>query len=157
MKINLIEMEGLLRGQCIPGDLIVNETLAEYLVRQFGKLEQQLAAVVAENARCKFEISRCHQTVDEMFQHREKWVDKEWLSSIWSTSKRLMNETPATDAAIANIQAQGVDLVIAAKKHQREIMHADTFGYGAAQESLRALINQLESFAAQLRQGAAHE
>lgn len=117
-------------------------------------LELKVEQVVAENARCKFEVSRCHQTVDEMFKHREKWVDKEWLSSIWSTSKRLMNETPVTDAAIANIQAQGVDMVIAAKKHQREIMHADTFGYGAAQESLRTLINQLESFAAQLRQGA---
>lgn len=43
MKINLIEMEGLLRGQCIPGDLIVNETLAEYLVRKFDVLNEQLS------------------------------------------------------------------------------------------------------------------
>lgn len=69
-------------------------------------LQEQVRALVAESARCKFEISRCHQTVDEMFKNREKWIDKEWLSSIWSTSKKLMDETPATDAVIREIRAQ---------------------------------------------------
>lgn len=72
-------------------------------------LQEQVRALAAESARCKFEISRCHQTVDEMFKNREKWIDKEWLSSIWSTSKRLMDETPATDAVIREIRAQAVE------------------------------------------------
>lgn len=71
-------------------------------------LQMQVEKLAAENARCKFEISRCHQTVDEMFKSRERWMDKEWLSSIWSTSKRLMEETPATDAFLAEVRAQGV-------------------------------------------------
>ncbi len=70
-------------------------------------LQMQVEKLAAENARCKFEISRCHQTVDEMFKSRERWMDKEWLSSIWSTSKRLMEETPATDAFLAEVRAQG--------------------------------------------------
>ncbi|ENY0908237.1 hypothetical protein I5K90_08655 [Serratia marcescens] len=71
--------------------------------------EERADALAVENARCKFEVSRCHQTIDEMFKNRDKWIDKEWLAAIWSTSKRLMNETPATDAALAAIQAQGVE------------------------------------------------
>lgn len=116
----------------------------------YEELQQQLAAAVAENARCKFEVSRCHQTVDEMFKHREKWIDKEWLSSIWSTSKRLMNDTPATDAAIANIQAQGVEMF--ADKAERE---ANGYGMDSHdwRQRMKVRADAIE-FAAQLRQGA---
>ncbi|MDU1090596.1 MAG: hypothetical protein E7A42_12660 [Leclercia adecarboxylata] len=76
---------------------------------KFAELQAKCAALAAENARCKFEVSRCHQTVDEMFKNRDKWIDKEWLSSIWSTSKRLMEETPAIDAFLAEVRAQGAD------------------------------------------------
>ena len=114
-------------------------------------LDLKVEQVVAENARCKFEVSRCHQTVDEMFKHREKWIDKEWLSSIWSTSKRLMNETPITDAAIANIQAQGVEMF--ADKTEREAN-----GYGMDSHDWRRMMKvraDAIKFAAQLRKGAA--
>ncbi|HHT1039595.1 TPA: hypothetical protein ACTYJK_004720 [Enterobacter hormaechei] len=42
MKFTLKEMNGLLNGKCLPSDLIVGETLAEYLVRKFSTLEQKL-------------------------------------------------------------------------------------------------------------------
>lgn len=41
--MKLFEMEGFLRGKCLPGDMKVNETNAEYLVRKFTELEQNLA------------------------------------------------------------------------------------------------------------------
>ncbi|MEP8463659.1 hypothetical protein ABKW13_16415 [Enterobacter hormaechei] len=41
--MKLFEMEGFLRGKCLPGDMKVNETNAEYLVRKFTELEQKLA------------------------------------------------------------------------------------------------------------------
>lgn len=82
------------------------------LAVQLANAESKCRELAAENARCKFEVSRCHQTVDEMFKNRDKWIDKEWLSSIWSTSKRLMNETPATDAFLAEVRSQGVDAAI---------------------------------------------
>lgn len=75
------------------------------LAVQLANAESKCRELAAENGQCKFEISRCHQTVDEMFKHRDKWVDKEWLSAIWSTSKRLMNETPATGAFLAEVRA----------------------------------------------------
>lgn len=42
MKFTLKEMNGLLNGKCLPSDLIVGETLAEYLVRKFSALDQRL-------------------------------------------------------------------------------------------------------------------
>ncbi|EKB5675955.1 hypothetical protein OPB01_001242 [Salmonella enterica] len=41
-------MEGFLRGKCIPGDLKVNETNAEYLVRKFSEAEERCAALSAK-------------------------------------------------------------------------------------------------------------
>ncbi len=32
MRMNVFEMEGFLRGKCVPRDVKVNETNAEYLV-----------------------------------------------------------------------------------------------------------------------------
>lgn len=42
-QMTLIEMNGFLKGKCIPSDLKVNETNAEYLVRKFGELESKIA------------------------------------------------------------------------------------------------------------------
>lgn len=42
-QISLIAMDGFLKGKCIPRDLKVNETNAEYLVRKFGELESKIA------------------------------------------------------------------------------------------------------------------
>lgn len=38
-QMSLIEMDGFLKGKCIPRDLKVNETNAEYLVRKFAEAE----------------------------------------------------------------------------------------------------------------------
>ncbi|EIA8213275.1 HNH endonuclease [Escherichia coli] len=41
-------MDGFLKGKCIPRDLKVNETNAEYLVRKFGELESKLETALRE-------------------------------------------------------------------------------------------------------------
>lgn len=52
-QMTLIEMNGFLKGKCIPRDLKVNETNTEYLVRKFAELEAKCAALAAENAGLK--------------------------------------------------------------------------------------------------------
>ena len=48
-KMTIIEMmDGFLKGKCIPSDLKVNETRAEYLVRKFGELESKLETALRE-------------------------------------------------------------------------------------------------------------
>lgn len=49
MKASIVEMEGLLRGKCVPAKMLVKESLAEYLVRQFDSLHER--AEVAERER----------------------------------------------------------------------------------------------------------
>ncbi|HDB9961155.1 TPA: HNH endonuclease [Escherichia coli] len=50
-------MDGFLKGKCIPCDLKVNETNAEYLVRKFAEAEAKCAALAAENAGLKDTLS----------------------------------------------------------------------------------------------------
>lgn len=47
-QMSLIEMDGFLKGKCIPRDLKVNETNTEYLVRKFGELESKLETALRE-------------------------------------------------------------------------------------------------------------
>ncbi|MDN4264352.1 hypothetical protein OA796_23380, partial [Citrobacter freundii] len=53
--MNVYEMEGFLRGKCLPGDMKVNESDAQYLVRKFSELQSQNAdlAVQLANAESK--------------------------------------------------------------------------------------------------------
>ncbi|EFS0688439.1 hypothetical protein H2P26_004539 [Salmonella enterica] len=48
-QMSLIEMDGFLKGKCIPRDLKVNETNAEYLVRKFDEAEAKISALATEN------------------------------------------------------------------------------------------------------------
>ena len=43
--MTVFEMEGFLRGKCVPGDLKVNETNAEYLVRKLTRVDRQLESL----------------------------------------------------------------------------------------------------------------
>ena len=64
--MNVYEMEGFLRGECLPGDLKVNESNAEYLVRKLnavGELKGELTAALATIEKCR-EIVGCPAGVD---------------------------------------------------------------------------------------------
>lgn len=41
--MTVYEMEGFLRGKCLPGDMKVNESNAQYLVRKFSEFESKLS------------------------------------------------------------------------------------------------------------------
>lgn len=50
-QMSLIEMDGFLKGKCIPRDLKVNETNAEYLVRKFAEAEAKISALSEDHQR----------------------------------------------------------------------------------------------------------
>lgn len=100
--MKLFEMEGFLRGKCIPRDLKVNETNAEYLVRKFAALEARCAALAAENAGLKDEISNITFMQDDDFFGSTQRAQE--------VMGRLVNvKTPATDSFLAEVRAQGVE------------------------------------------------
>lgn len=129
--MKLFEMEGFLRGKCIPRDLKVNETNAEYLVRKLAEAEAKCAALAAENAGLKA-LARgwANATDDRLFEeHGEIFHD-----SIEACEEELKTICPTTDAFLSEVRAQGVEMF--AKE-----MHADISGDDARE------------FAAQLRKG----
>lgn len=91
MRMNVFEMEGFLRGKCVPRDLKVNETDAEYLVRKFAEAEAKCAALAAENAALK-ESERAFDAICAE-EHGDNWVSE-------------LTETPATDAFLAEIRVE---------------------------------------------------
>ncbi|WDB29083.1 hNH endonuclease [Escherichia albertii] len=64
-KMSLIEMDGFLKGKCIPRDLKVNETNAEYLARKFAEAQAKCAALAAENGRYSMSAGQADQRMAE--------------------------------------------------------------------------------------------
>ncbi|MCE1414613.1 hypothetical protein LWU32_11335 [Enterobacter hormaechei] len=101
--MKLFEMEGFLRGKCIPRDLKVNETNAEYLVRKFAEADARCAALAAENAGLKSAI--------------EKHADSYIMCGYCLTERdgknddvcEVLDSIPDTDAFLAEVRAQGVE------------------------------------------------
>ncbi|WDI71271.1 hypothetical protein [Klebsiella grimontii] len=143
--MNVYEMEGFLRGKCLPGDLKVNESNAEYLVRKLNavsELKGELTAALATIEKCR-EIVGCPAGVD-----LQDWVKKLAAENL---AIKAMNdclseelrgyesdgvfegpkmhllwwqvETPATDRIVAEAEARGVDKF--AKKLESRGRHQD--------------------------------
>ncbi|EHR8812908.1 TPA: hypothetical protein ROS15_002770 [Escherichia coli] len=89
-QMSLIEMDGFLKGKCIPSDLKVKETNAEYLVRKFAEAEAKCAALAAENAALKQSEKEFNNFCRQEYYG---WEDN-------------FTETPATDAFLAEIRAE---------------------------------------------------
>ncbi|EPT8700130.1 hypothetical protein ACVS8W_001809 [Escherichia coli] len=115
-QMSLIEMDGFLKGKCIPSDLKVNETNAEYLVRKFGELESKLETALREcrsagitidnlEAKCAAlaaESAELKQSEKEFNNFcRQEYYD--WVD--------IFTETPATDAFLSEVRAQGVEMM----------------------------------------------
>jgi len=160
--MNLIEMDGFLRGKCLPGDMKVNETNAEYLVRKFASLEQQLAEsqrefrsadATIENLQMQVEKLAAEnaclkQGIEEVAEAFETGTDRVLATAVDEASNLL---TPATDAVLKRIQAQGVEMFASTIKISCTLENSENF-VASLKKSIK---NEGEYFAAQLRQGGA--
>ncbi|EPA9110996.1 MAG: hypothetical protein E7G96_02470 [Serratia liquefaciens] len=138
--MNVYEMEGFLRGKFLPGDILVNESTAEYLVRKLneatavkaerdsladkcGRLDYNLGnalvgeqetirradALAVENAALKDAIPRLknidysNDSMDDV-----SLAEDIGFNTAVTQINNMVIETPATDAALAAIEARGV-------------------------------------------------
>ncbi|WP_250883370.1 ead/Ea22-like family protein [Escherichia coli] len=62
-QMTLIEMDGFLKGKCIPSDLKVNETNAEYLVRKFAEAEAKISALSEDHQKAIESIKQADAAV----------------------------------------------------------------------------------------------
>ena len=100
-QMTLIEMDGFLKGKCIPSDLKVNETNAEYLVRKFAEAEAKCAALAAENAALKQSEKEFNNFCRQEYYG---WEDN-------------FTETPAIDAFLAEIERKAIRKFINSIEH----------------------------------------
>ncbi|EFN8464094.1 hypothetical protein DYP22_17310 [Escherichia coli] len=108
-QMSLIEMDGFLKGKCIPRDLKVNETNAEYLVRKFAKAEAKCAALAAENAGLK---KFCKDAAFDADYEAELGMERGGFSDALNEIK-----TPATDTLLAEIERKAIRKFINSIEH----------------------------------------
>lgn len=166
--MKLFEMEGFLRGKCIPRDLKVNETNAEYLVRKFAEADAKYAALAAENAALKAAFDKpqaylswhtipptwedplpCGEYLDVHDDAGHKNSDG---TDCWPVYAKPEINTPATDAFLAEVRAQGVEMFAA--NEMEWAAHWEKHGVKDGSVSRCIMVAQdAEKFAAQLRKG----
>ncbi|ENI1258752.1 hypothetical protein ABXL24_003594 [Escherichia coli] len=163
-QMSLIEMDGFLKGKCIPRDLKVNETNAEYLVRKFGELESKLETALREcrsagitidnlEAKCAALAAEssgmkkfCKDAAFDADYEAELGMERGGFSDALNEIK-----TPATDAFLAEVRAQGVEMY--ADNLDNGADDAERGGFDYAVKFLRSEASSVRLFAAQLRKG----
>lgn len=155
-QMSLIEMDGFLKGKCIPRDLKVNETNAEYLVRKFAEAEAKCAELAAENAGLK---SGAMDEIKVINRGGQAYCVKDGVqvnpmyARWWNDyrAKFLQSDTPATDAFLAEVRAQGVEMY--ADNLDNAADDAERGGFDYAVKFLRSEASGVRLFADQLRKG----
>ncbi|MEC5591560.1 hypothetical protein P9913_013345 [Citrobacter freundii] len=113
------------------------------------QLEVQLArgnALAGENAGLK---KFCKDAAFDADYESELGMERGGFTDALNDIK-----TPATDAFLAEVRAQGVERMIEVKQQQLDGMHPDTFAIGTVRDSIRRDIYELKVFAEILRQEA---
>lgn len=156
-QMTLIEMDGFLKGKCIPRDLKVNETNAEYLVRKFAEAQAKCAALAAENAGLK---SGAMDEIKVINRGGQAYCVKDGVqvnhmyARGWNDyrAKSLQSDTPATDAFLAEVRVQGVEML--AKNHQSIVnaLKGDSL-FSDGEYRHAAIVSAAVYFAAELRKG----
>ncbi|VUC85048.1 Uncharacterised protein [Raoultella terrigena] len=169
--MNVYNMEGFLRGKCLPGDLKVNESNAEYLVRKLNavsELKGELTAALATIEKCR-EIVGCPAGVDLQDHLRQLAAENVGLKKFIQTEcfvghidpetfyeeevTRYVNadgyepETPATDRIYAGIKADGVEEFAAYCGEENSV-------FVEAKAYYRSLPDAAYEFSSMLREGA---
>lgn len=156
-QMSLIEMDGFLKGKCIPSDLKVNETNAEYLVRKFAEAEAKCAALAAENAGLKSAHPQpfgpeMMKALDAYEKHQDEVPETGMLNAFFILRDSIRVDTPATDAFLAEVRAQGVEML--AKNHQSIVnaLKGDSL-FSDGEYRHAAIVSAAVYFAAELRKG----
>ncbi|HIB0674954.1 TPA: hypothetical protein ACWSZN_002126 [Escherichia coli] len=159
-QMSLIEMDGFLKGKCIPSDLKVNETNAEYLVRKFAEAEAKISALSEDQQRAIESIKQAdsavklaHEKFSALAAENAKLkkfckgaaFDADYEAELGMERggfSDALNEikTPATDAFLAEVRAQGVEMAMEHMQSSGSLTFGDCY-------------ISLNEFAAQLRKG----
>ncbi|EJE5156097.1 hypothetical protein ACP9J5_003810, partial [Escherichia coli] len=117
-QMSLIEMDGFLKGKCIPRDLKVNETNAEYLVRKFGELESKLneqreyyEGVISDGSKRIAELEKSEEQLINERDHAEAALADMYFAATgdrpeWSNWFGFSDAVDAVVDRIADLEAK---------------------------------------------------
>lgn len=165
--MKLYEMEGFLRGKCLPGDLLVGESNAEYLVRKLNEAatlkaerdaqQKRADALAVENAEMRSVIDAAIGVANNSSGIAGWHLNGEIAD--WDEILPELNiETPATSAALAAIQAQGVEKAQAVVSACREnicpggLSENRQYEESIVQPHLDGIADELENLIIELRE-----
>ncbi|EFM9836838.1 hypothetical protein BF351_001593 [Escherichia coli] len=148
-QMSLIEMDGFLKGKCIPRDLKVNETNAEYLVRKFAEAEAKCAALAALNAAMHETIEAVRSVADNSSGIAGWHLNGD--TATWEEILPEINdiETTATDAFLAEVRAQAFNDLCSVFVKDATVAGLDDGDIVTVKEATDALLHCAE----QLRKG----
>lgn len=151
MKLTLKEMNGLLNGKCLPSDLIVGETLAEYLVRKFTELDQKLA-----------ESQREFRAADATIENLEARcaalaAENAGLKEFVKTCFRAAADGASLDGA--DIQELGERLGLFGRETYQPVLHGYICGHEAGEDTVYVMKKTptTDAFLAEVRAHARNE
>ncbi|EOC4331982.1 hypothetical protein ACI2R2_005231 [Escherichia coli] len=170
-QMTLIEMDGFLKGKCIPCDLKVNETNAEYLVRKFAEAEAKISALSEDQQKAiesikqadsavKLAHEKCSSLAAENAGLKHAMavtLDHVSVTDAGQAGVAAMiindalhhSETPATDAFLAEVRAQAFNDLCSVFVKDATVVGLDDGDIVTVKEATDALLHCAE----QLRKG----
>ncbi|WP_059278102.1 ead/Ea22-like family protein [Escherichia albertii] len=127
-QMTLIEMDGFLKGKCIPSDLKVNETNAEYLVRKFSELESKLneqreyyEGVISDGSKRIAELEKSEEQLINERDHAEYALADMYFAATgnrpeWSNCFSFSDAVDAVVDRIADLEAKQPSPVVPEEK-----------------------------------------
>ncbi len=164
-QMTLIEMDGFLKGKCIPRDLKVNETNAEYLVRKFAEAEAKISALAEDHQRAIESIKQADSAVklahekfsalaSENAALKKSEVEfneycRRECGDVGDTWVDDFTDTPATDAFLDEVRAQAFNDLCSVFVKDATVVGLDDGDIVAVKEATDALLHCAD----QLRKG----
>ncbi len=142
-QMSLIEMDGFLKGKCIPSDLKVNETNAEYLVRKFAEAEAKISALSEDHQRAIESIKQADSAVK---------LAHEKFSALAAENELARKAVQAfcdvvgdnTEVIAEVVGRDGVLVILEAMKATGNMPATDAFLAEIERKAIRKFINSIE-------------
>lgn len=142
-QMTLIEMDGFLKGKCIPCDLKVNETNAEYLVRKFAEAEAKISALSEDQQKAIESIKQADSAVK---------LAHEKFSALAAENELARKAVQAfcdvvgdnTEVIAEVVGRDGVLVILKAMKATGNMSATDAFLAEIERKAIRKFINSIE-------------
>ena len=148
--MNVYEMEGFLRGKCLPGDMMVNESEAQYLVRKFSELQSQNAELAVQLANAE---SKCRELAAELSA-----VDKIHNEAVFITDDHYEQCPPEVQKMIRSLAVLQIPAYTVFMAEVRASARNDFIGRiewiirnECNPDKTEAIINELQNFSDELK------